>query len=370
MSAQPSDDAPAPGTFDEAFQVYEVRQDGDSVLYYGDPMTDRQSLIETVWPTFRDHGYEVHVARRKGELVLVAEPRETGREGLPWKNIALFVATVLSTLFVGTSWYYVQDPFSLDVLRAVPFTASVLGVLGIHELGHYAMSKHHDVDASLPYFIPFPSLFGTMGAVIKMRGQMPDRDALFDIGAAGPLAGLVAAVVVTAIGLLLPPVEVPPEVVASTNAVEVQFAYPPLLRAVAAVVGRPLTYSDPSLSVNPVVMGGWVGMFITFLNLIPVGQFDGGHILRSLLGEGAERLAPFVPATLFALGGYLWVAGDAGNAAGIWIMWGFLATIVSYMGSARPIDDEPLDRKRTVLGVVTFALGALCFMPIPIQIVG
>ena len=368
MSAQSPDGAPEPAALDGVFRVYEVRQDGDDVIYYGDPTTDRQTLIETVWPTFRQHGYEVHIARRTGELVLVAEPRETGRDGVPWKNVGLFAATVLSTLFVGTTWYYVQDPFSLDALRALPFTVAVLGVLGTHELGHYAMSKYHDVDASLPYFIPFPSLFGTMGAVIRMRGQMPDRDALFDIGAAGPLAGLVASVVVTAIGLLLPPVHVPSSVLTSTSAVHVEFAYPPLLRAVAVVVGQPLSYSDPSLTVNPVVMGGWVGMFITFLNLIPVGQLDGGHILRSILGEGAERLAPFVPASLFALGAYLWVASDAGNAAGIWIMWGFLATIVSYMGSAHPIDDDPLDRKRTILGVLTFALGALCFMPIPIQI--
>ncbi|WP_232686601.1 site-2 protease family protein [Halobacterium zhouii] len=369
MSVQSPDGAPEPAAIDSVFQVYEVRKDGDDVLYYGDPTTDHQTLVETVWPTFRDHGYEVRVARRTGELVLVAEPHETGRDGVPWKNVALFVATVLSTLFVGTAWYYVQDPLSLDVLRALPFTVAVLGVLGTHEFGHYAMSKYHDVDASLPYFIPFPSLFGTMGAVIRMRGQMPDRDALFDIGAAGPLAGLVAAVVVTAVGLLLPPVHVPPDVVSSSSAVQVKFAYPLLLRAVAAVVGQPLSYSDPSLSVNPVVMGGWVGMFITFLNLIPVGQLDGGHILRSILGEGAERLAPLVPAALFSLGGYLWVVGDAGNAAGIWIMWGFLTTIVSYMGSARPIDEEPLDRKRVALGLLTFALGALCFMPIPIRIV-
>jgi len=232
------------------------------------------------------------------------------------------------------------------------------------------MSRYHDVDASLPYFIPFPSLFGTMGAVIRMRGQMPDRDALFDIGAAGPLAGLVAAVVVTVVGLLLPPVHVPPEIVNSTSAVEIQFAYPPLLRAIATVVGEPLSYSDPSRSINPVVMGGWIGMFVTFLNLIPVGQLDGGHILRSLVGDTADRIAPLVPTTLFALAGYLWLVGEAGNAAGIWVLWGFLSMLVTFMGSVDPIDDQPLDRRRSALGVLTFVLGALCFMPIPIQIVG
>jgi len=369
MSAQPPDDAPAPARFDSVFDVYEVSQQDGRVLYFGDATTDRQTVIRTVWPLFRERGYEVELARRTGELVLVAEPHETNTGDFPWKNVALFVATVLSTLFVGAQWYYV-DPFSPAILRALPFMLAVIGVLGTHELGHYAMSRYHDVDASLPYFIPFPSLFGTMGAVIRMRGQMPDRDALFNIGAAGPLAGLVAAVVVTVVGLLLPPVHVPPEIVNSTSAVEIQFAYPPLLRAIATVVGEPLSYSDPSRSINPVVMGGWIGMFVTFLNLIPVGQLDGGHILRSLVGDTADRIAPLVPTTLFALAGYLWLVGEAGNAAGIWVLWGFLSMLVTFMGSVDPIDDQPLDRRRSALGVLTFVLGALCFMPIPIQIVG
>jgi membrane-associated protease RseP (regulator of RpoE activity) len=131
-----------------------------------------------------------------------------------------------------------------------------------------------------------------------------------------------------------------------------------------------LGYDDPTRSINPVVMGGWIGMFVTFLNLLPVGQLDGGHILRSLAGETAGRLAPLVPTALFGLGAYLWVVEEAGNAAGIWLLWGVLASVVTLSGSVQPVDDQPLDRRRIALGVVTFALGALCFMPLPIQIVG
>jgi len=369
MSATPPDDAPSPAAFGSLFDVYEVRQQDDRVLYFGRAGTDRSTVERELWPLFREHGYEVQLASRTGELVLVADPIDATGDGVPWKNVALFVATLASTLFVGASWYYV-DPFSPEIVRATPFTLAVMGVLAVHEFGHYAMSKYHDVDASLPYFIPFPSLFGTMGAVIRMRGRMPDRKALFDIGAAGPLAGLVAAVVVSAVGLSLPPVTVPPEVAGSPNAVRIEFAYPPLLQAVAALLGEPLSYSDPTRSVNPVVMGGWIGMFVTFLNLLPVGQLDGGHVLRSLLGETAGRVAPVVPTALFGLGAYLWVVEDAGNAAGIWLLWGVLATVVTFSGSVEPVDDRPLDRRRVLLGVVTFVLGALCFMPLPIQIVG
>src|SRR5699024_2008093 len=152
-------------------------------------------------------------------------------------------------------------------LAGWPFALSVLAILGIHELGHYALSRYHGVDASLPYFIPLPNIIGTMGAVIRMRGRMPDRKTLFDIGGAGPLAGLVVACIVTVVGLSLPPVAEP--------GFPIEFNYPLLVQGLAALTGQPLAYPD-GLAVNPVVFAGWVGMFVTFLNLIPVGQLDGG----------------------------------------------------------------------------------------------
>ncbi|MFB6094551.1 MAG: site-2 protease family protein [Halanaeroarchaeum sp.] len=360
---------PAPEAFASVFRVYEVREEGDQLRYYGEPLADHRQIMETVWPVFRSAGYEVRLDRQTGEFVLIAEPHTVGEDGVPWTNVALALATVLSTLFVGTQWYYVEDPLSLGVLRALPFTLAVMGVLGTHELGHYVLSRYHDVDATLPYFIPFPSLIGTMGAVIRMRGQIPDREALFDIGVAGPIAGLIATVVVTVIGLTLPPVTVPEAVLQSSSAVEITFGYPPLLHFIAWAIDAPLSYSDPRRVVNPVVIGGWVGMFVTFLNLIPVGQLDGGHVLRSMVGPAQERLAPLVPTALFGLAGYLYFFGEAGQGVGIWILWGIMASIAAAVGSATPIDDAPLGRRRVAIGVLTFAIGALCFTPVPIQIV-
>jgi len=350
------------------FQVYEVRRNGDRLLYFGDPLVNREELMRIVWPRFHQAGYEVSLTHKTGEFVLVAEPNETGIDGIPWTNVLLAVATVFSTLFAGASWYYVSDPLSPEILRAVPFTLAVMGVLGTHELGHYVMSRYHDVDATLPYFIPIPTLIGTMGAVIRMKGQIPDRKALFDIGVAGPIAGLVATVVVTAVGLLLPPVHVPPDLLSGPNVIAVQFGYPPLLRGMAWVLGQPLSYQDPSLAVNPVVIGGWVGMFITFLNLLPVGQLDGGHVLRSIVGPAQERIAAVFPAVLFGLAGYLYFFRNVGSAVSIWVFWGLLAGVFAFMGSAKPIADEPLDRRRIAVGIATFLVGLLCFTPVPIQI--
>ncbi|MFC6903665.1 site-2 protease family protein [Halalkalicoccus tibetensis] len=355
---------------EDAFSVYEVETDGDALRYYGTPRSSGRAVMQELWPVFRERGYEVRLTREYGEWVLIAEPIEMGIDGIPWTNVVLFVLTVVSTLFAGSIWYHL-DPFSPEIVHAWPFTAAIMGVLGIHELGHYALSRYHRVDASLPYFIPIPSYIGTMGAVIKMKGQIPSRKALFDIGVAGPLAGLVATIVVTVIGLHLPPVTAPESLIGDPDAVGIELGYPPLLEGLAWLVDQPLRYEDPATSVNPVVIGGWVGMFVTFLNMLPVGQLDGGHILRAILGESHERIAAFVPAVLFALSAYLYYVRDVpGNAAFLWAFWGLLALLFSFVGSATPIDDRELGTGRIAVGALTIVLGLLCFTPVPIRIVG
>ncbi|WIV66445.1 site-2 protease family protein [Natrialbaceae archaeon AArc-T1-2] len=365
------DPGPPLETIGSVFAVYETRTDGERLFYYGDPLVDPESMMRELWPAFRDAGYEAQFTRRHGEYVIVAEPTNTGIDGIPWTNVVLFLATVASTLFAGAMWYHI-DPFAepLEIWRAWPFSVAILLVLGVHEMGHYVMSRYHDVDASLPYFLPVPTIIGTMGAVIKMKGRMPDRKALFDIGVAGPLAGLVATVVVTVVGLHLPPVIAPAELANDPDAIRLQLGYPPLLELLAAAFDQPLYRDDPTTSVNPVVIGGWVGMFVTFLNLIPVGQLDGGHILRAMVGDRQETVAALVPGVLFALAGYLYyVGGYDGNSVLIWVFWGFFATLIAAAGPAKPVVDDRLGAERILLGIVTFVLGVLCFMPVPIEIV-
>lgn len=372
MSSGPVD-APDPERIGDAFQVYEIVEEGDRVLYLGDPIRPRDEVVEAVWPVFRDAGYEVSLAWQDTGFVLVADPIDADT-GVPWTNVILLSLTVVTTLWAGTGWYYVQTIFtdgfpwiSPTVLEGLPFTLAVLGVLGTHEMGHYVMSRYHDVDASLPYFIPMLPPFGTIGAVIRMRGRIPDRRALFDIGVAGPIAGLVAAIVVTAIGLTLPPVQVPPWVFQGPN-VAIDFGYPPLLVLIAEILNEPLSYDGVRTVVNPVVLGGWIGMFVTFLNLIPVGQLDGGHITRAMLGEKQAHLGRIVPLTLFGLAAYLYFVRGTGQSVGIWILWGIIASAVSYAGTATPIVEEPLDRWRIAIGIFTFVFGLLCFTPVPVEI--
>ncbi|MGM0591924.1 MAG: site-2 protease family protein [Halobacteriota archaeon] len=375
-SADSSADSAPVDALRSVFFLRETRTEDERLLFYGESLVPRRMLVREVWPAFREAGYEIHVAdsRQRGEDVVVAEPVTTSSSGVPWKNIALLLATVVSTLLVGAfGWYYIPvstirtDPFV--VLQAWPFTAAVLGVLLAHELGHYAMGRYHGVDVSLPYVIPFILPFGTLGAIIRMRGQMPSRKVLFDIGVAGPLAGLAATVVVTVVGLSLPPMTVPPEVISQSGEVII-FNNPPLLDGIAAILGQPTSYADPTQTVHPIIIGGWVGMFFTVLNLLPVGQLDGGHMVRAMLGERQESVAAVVPLALFGLAGYLYYVRDLGlnESVGLWAFWGMFAIVIAFNGPAHPVDETPLGWKRQLVGAFTFTLGALCFLLVPIQL--
>ena len=369
--------APTSDDLREVFRVYGVRRDGDRLVYVGEPVAPEPEVERAVWPVFREAGYEVSVVDTDtGEpgptYVLVADPVVLGIDGIPWTNVILLLATIASTLYVGSMWYHVDlasDPAS--IIEGWPFAVGVITVLGVHELGHYALSRYHGVQASLPYFLPVPTIFGTMGAVIKIRGRIPDRRALFDIGVAGPIAGLIATVVIILIGLHLPPVTAPEGITESDAAVELAIGFPPLLEFLSWLTGQPLQYDDPLTSVNPVVIAGWLGLFITFLNLIPVGQLDGGHVTRAMIGSTQDRIGMVVPVLLFGLGvGLYTVAGVSLHGIAVWFIWGIFATLLAVVGPADPVDDHPLDRRRQLIGIVTLGFGVVCFTPVPIEIVG
>jgi Zn-dependent protease len=369
--------APPPGALRPAFETYELHRDGDRLLYVGRPGIDPDAVEARLWERFQAAGYTISLEQDPdatadielpGEAwILVARPESVGIDGIPWTNVLLALLTTLSTLLVGAvQWYHIDPSSPLAMLTAWPFVAAVLGVLAVHELGHYVASRYHGVEASLPYFIPFPTLIGTMGAVIRMKGRIPDRRALFDIGAAGPLAGLVATIVVSAIGLQLDPLPAQQTAAADPDATLVRFHFPLLLQGIAAATG---TTAKLQTGYHPVVFGGWVGMFITFLNLLPVGQLDGGHIVRAVVGERQETVAAAAPAALLGLAGYLYFVQDVTNAVGIWVLWGLLSLGLAYAGPARPIRETPLDRWRVGLAALTFALGVLCFTPVPFEII-
>jgi membrane-associated protease RseP (regulator of RpoE activity) len=236
------------------------------------------------------------------------------------------------------------------------YSAAILAILGAHEMGHYLMCRRHGVDATYPIFLPFfPVAFGpgTLGAVIRIRSRFPDRRALFDIGAAGPLAGLAVALPVTLIGVALS---------GYATAAPPNPAWPSLGRSllfegfIALVQGpRP---AGQYFFLHPLAIAGWFGLFVTGLNLLPIGQLDGGHVVYALLGRSAARRV-----TLLGLGGF------AAVTLLVYNYWFLFLALVATIGRRHPPtidDDTPLDRGRVALAVLTLAFFVVTFVPVPV----
>jgi membrane-associated protease RseP (regulator of RpoE activity) len=193
-----------------------------------------------------------------------------------------------------------------------------------------------------------------LGALIRLKGAIPDRKSLFDVGIAGPLVGLAAAIVVTIVGFLLPPVTT-----SASQAQTIALGTPLLFALIEKVV--PVT----STGTHPVAFAGWVGMLITSLNLLPVGQLDGGHIARAISGEKTMYISAAVPLVLMATGVFYSLNGLNGDML---LFWGFFTLLFATGGHPRPINDtKKLDNLRIVLGILAFGLCIACFTPIPIQ---
>jgi len=212
--------------------------------------------------------------------------RYTGRVNVRARSTAihvgLFVACCFTTAWSGGVW----------------FAAALMGILLCHEFGHYLVGRWRGVDVSLPYFIPMPPVItlGTLGAVIQMKKPISDRSALFDVGAAGPIAGLVVAIPLLVIGLLLSPIApIQPDTMIEGNSI--LYA---LLKY--AVFGRWLPADGVDVQLHPVGFAGWVGLLITMINLMPIGQLDGGHIARAALGQAHERWSARLHAALPVIG--------------------------------------------------------------------
>ncbi len=336
------------------FSIYEIQQHEGNIFFFGFPKKDIRIIYQELWGVFAEKGFEFSVRHELGEDVLVASTLAPVKEKT-WINVALLIATFFTTMAVGSVLYgAAPESAPSDILKGIPFTIAIMTILCAHEAGHYFVAKKHGMRTSLPYFIPFPTIIGTMGAVIKHRGPIPGRIALFDVGVSGPMIGLFASVIVTVIGLLQPPVPFTQEQPV------IALGIPPLFGFIMYFLPNSSTY------IHPIAFAGWAGMLVTAINLMPVGQLDGGHVLRAMMGEKASRVSAVLPAVLFSIGAYLIIFLKTDGF--VWIFWSVLLIIVSTAGHPRPLNDDiPLDRKRMALGVLAFTLGLLCITPVPFQ---
>ena len=235
------------------------------------------------------------------------------------------------------------------------FSLALLTILLTHEFGHYFACRVHGIRATLPWVLPAPTLSGTAGAVIQIRGRIPNRQALMDVGAYGPLAGYLTSLIVVAIGFLLSraapihPEPLHPELVRFGNSLTLNMVH----RVLAWL--HPATPAFTHALRHPVLVAGWVGLFITSLNLMPAGQLDGGHILYAISPRIHRRLSLLLPIALLLGGFFFWVG---------WILWGLLLLIPAMRHPRVPID-QPLDRKRLWLGILALTVFALTFSAAP-----
>jgi membrane-associated protease RseP (regulator of RpoE activity) len=364
-----------------------------------DTVASYDQLAEAVKP----YGLTPLFRREEGSQViyLAQTPMISKPTARIYINVILFILTVFSVMLMGVEIppeslpANGSFPFTLllkNIFTGWPFALSMMGILFAHEMGHYIACRIYKVPATLPFFIPAPliSPLGTLGAFIAMRGIPKNKRVLFDVGVAGPIAGLVIAIPVLFIGLSLSPLgPIQPAASGSSGFLEGNSLFylfskyvvfgrllpePVSMNGLSPVVywiryfltGQPIPFNGLDVQLHSVALAGWAGLLVTALNLVPVGTLDGGHVAYGLFGEKARRIFPIAIGVLVALiflPGLLTLSTGSFNYS--WLLWVF---ILFWLGNVRtqPLDDiTELDPSRRALGFVMLLVFILLFTPIP-----
>jgi len=308
-------------------------------------------MSEKLWPRVPAPPFPEDPGEEEAEEAPVRRPT--------WKlNLVLFLLTGVTTVVAGAIQQGVNplaDPG--QIYRGIPFSFTLLLILGAHECAHFLVSRHHHLDVSLPYFLPappFPFIVGTFGAFIRIRAPLRNNHALLDVGCSGPLTGVVVALPVLYIGLL-----------------HSQVRYSPGRGISGLVLGEPLFFKmvswlafgplpeDAVVLLHPVAFAGWIGLLVTALNLLPVGQLDGGHVVYALFPRHHRLISLGSLGVLILLGLTLWYG---------WLVW---AALLVLLGVRHPVPVDawlPLDRRRRWVGGLTLLVFALSFTPVPLSL--
>lgn len=355
------------------FSFYDMRFNIKTALFFCKIEKDTlDEKFESLRLDLKDKGYTPMIRYEQGEHVIyiIQKPKKKIRP--TWVNLALLIATIFTTTYAG-AWQWVGIHNQIWIEQATTglsdvfikafepsyliegflfFSIPLMLILGIHEMGHYLTSKKHNLDTSLPFFIPLPPPFilGTFGAIISTREPIPNRKTLLDVGVSGPICGFLVAIPVCIIGLFL--MQQNP-ILPVTEGGSIVITFPLALQGLESV----FNISENAL-MHPTLFAGWVGLFLTSLNLLPVGQLDGGHVSRALFKNYAKYASWIV--IIFVMGLGLLYTG-----------WFFIAIIIlMFIGTqhAPPLNEySPLDTRRKILGIIALVIFIICFAPIPMS---
>ncbi len=336
----------------EFFEIKGIFRDEDNFLVKCRPFFSLVEPREFISQKAEAHDFTVKIEDAGEDLLVtlrsyhaVAKPQKK----IPWLNVMLFVATVISTMLVGAMMEGYNPLNGLDILKGVSFSVAILGILLCHEFGHYVVSRKNKVKVSLPYFIPAPTIIGTMGAVIKSSSPFRNRRQLLEVGVAGPIAGFVVTIIVIIIGLgnseVVPAVE---EQMGIYLGDSLLFKFLTWL-----VVGN--IAEGHTVYLDSVAFAGWVGLFVTMLNLLPIGQLDGGHIGYALFGKAQQLIAKLIWVGLIVLG-FFWPG---------WFVWALLILLLKTTHPPTLNDTTPLTKTHFALGIISYIIFIICFIPIP-----
>ena len=347
-------------------------------------LPDSEAGYDLIAERWQKHDYTPLFRRYEGQVALEAQPGlfTTPKPRNPWINLGLAVATIISVQFSGAIYSCQCLPVTLtDWLSGTPMMLTMMVILLAHEFGHYFAGRWHKVAVTLPYFIPLPGIspVGTLGAFIQLRSPFKTKRQLFDIGVAGPLGGLIFAVPLTILGLLNSPVHrlaregtsvlegnsivylalkylVHGQILPSFD----QYANLPVWREFLLVLAGIIPPGGGAdVLIGPVAFAAWFGLFVTAMNLLPVGQLDGGHVIYCLLGNKARWLGLGLVGLMVAAGIFWWTG---------WLMWALLVFFIIGTGHPPPLNDlVELGPGRKILSYVIIALIIILFMPNPLQ---
>ncbi len=340
------------------FPVYEVRVRPELLTFFVhvDP-TLLDSNFDNLRQTLIPKGYIPLITKQKGEHVVLVQRKPPSRPMGLKVNLVLFVITIVTTIFAGMVNWAAYDDLPIFDLKSVAYGAlffalPLMAILGIHEMGHYITARKYKVAASLPFFIPSIPPLGTFGALISMREPIPNRRALLDIGVAGPIYGIIVAIPVSLIGLFLIGADPKPFIPSGGDmAVEAPLLY----QAMLSLIPIP-----GNVKFHPTAFAGWVGIFVTALNLIPAGQLDGGHVARAVLGDRARYLSYFALMMMFTFGLFFFQG------------WLIIAIFILLLGARHPPplnDLTKLGEKRKAIGALALVIFIVTFHYQPLTLI-